>query len=230
MIDQTEQRTMLVPGQGIVPHGRPTVDHKEYPKHMKHPQFQPGKPGPEVKSPHGFTYHVGGTPIRFPDVLVRTPDDEEYHKSLGYEVIGKSDPAAFARAVGAGQIPDQTAYQPLEYPKWVLGKLVHSREEEDRLTGVQPAPATPEVDTEVKTLLDRPDIAPAETRKEKLARLKREIAELEPLVAAPKKPRKKMARTAQQKRDHSEAIKAGLARKRALTESKPHEEGDDAPV
>lgn len=238
MIDQTAQRTMQVPGQGIVPQGRPTMDHKEYPKMMTHPQFQPGKPGPEIKSPHGFTYHTGGTPIRFPPVLVRTPDQEEYHKSLGYETLGKSDPDAFNRAVGAGQIPDHVAYVPLEYPKWVLGKMVHSREEEDRLTGAQPAPALPETHTEVKTLLDRPDIA--ETREEKLARLKREVAELEQpegIVTrkpkAPKKARKKVVRTAQQKRDHSEAIRAGLARKRErdqlLTESELVEESVAVP-
>lgn len=157
MIDQT-QRTMQIPGEGIVPRGRPTIDYKEFPKMMTHPQFQPGKPSPETKSPHGFTYHGIGTPIRFPPVMVKTSQDEEYHKSLGYESQGKTDAAAFDRAVGAGQIPDQTIYKPLEYPKWVLGKLVHSMEEEVKLTGAHATPAVPEVNTEVATLLDRPDL------------------------------------------------------------------------
>ena len=250
MIDQTAQRTMQVPGQGIIPAGRPIVNHKEYPKHMAHPQFQPGKPGPEVKSPHGFTYHVGGTSIRFPPVLVRTPEQEEYHKSLGYETVGKSDPDAFNRAVGAGQIPDHVAYVPLEYPKWVQGKLVHSKEEELRLSGSsEPAPE-PAVNHEVATLLDQPGIGdpPVETTEEKRARLLRELAELDepkpdlnftqneltdtlteyserfvkPVTKdlqkkakAAKKARKQVVLTAQQKTARSDAIKAGLARKKA---------------
>ena len=140
MIDQTAQRTMQQPGQGIVPAGRPTVDHKEYPKHMAHPQYQPGKPGPEIKSPHGFSYNAPGTPIRFPPVLVKTAAQEEYHKSLGYETVGKSDPDAFNRAVGNGQIPDHVAYVPMEYPKWVMGKLVNNAEEEAKLVAAM-APA-----------------------------------------------------------------------------------------
>ena len=281
MIDQTAQRTMQVPGQGLIPQGRPTIDYKEYPKMMTHPQYQPGKPGPEVKSPHGFSYHVGGTPIRFPPVLVKTPDDEEYHKSMGYESQGKCDAAAFARAVGAGQIPDHVAYKPLEYPKWVHGKLIHSREEEDRLFRpetvlvTQEGSSEPALNTEVATLLDRPDIAGPpevdtsqhwldETTEQKRARLLRHLAELDGVAAAgptmeqlriedleskvdqltmllatalkrqsdpaqpakpakkaatPKKPRKMPALTEAQKQSRSDAIKAGLARKRALTES-----------
>lgn len=276
MIDQTAQRVMQVPGQGIIPRGRPTIDYKEYPKMMTHPQFQPGKPSPEVKSPHGFTYHGIGTPVRFPHVLVKTPDDEAYHASLGYESQGKMDPAAFDRAVGNGQIPDQVVYKAIEYPKWVLGKLVHSQEEEDRLTGVQAAPTVPDLNTEVKTLLNRPDmpkpivntspLLPTYETKTldqlRIEDLEAKVDRLTELLAmklkddnkpfaptrddivqgaalakkvlakhlAPKKARKPVVRTAQQKKDHAEAIKAGLARKRALAESEPTEQGDAAPV
>lgn len=277
MIDQTAQRVMQVPGQGIIPRGRPTIDYKEYPKMMTHPQFQPGKPSAEVKSPHGFTYHGIGTPVRFPPVLVKTPDDEAYHASLGYEGAVKCDPAAFDRAVGNGQIPDQVVYKAIEYPKWVLGKLVHSKEEEDKLTGAQAAPAVLELETEVKTLLDRPDInrdppgvhelvAPTKTIEQlRIEDLEAKVDHLTMLLATalkeqnrpsaptrddiehgytlakkvlaklptPKKAkniRKPVVRTAQQKKDHAEAIKAGLARKRALAESEPTEQGDAAPV
>lgn len=266
MIDQTAQRTMQVPGQGIVPRGRPTIDYEKYPMMMTHPQFQPGKPGPEIKSPHGFTYHGIGTPIRFPPVLVKTLSDEEYHRSLGYESQGKCDAAAFDRAVGAGQIPDQVAYTAIEYPKWVMGKLCNTREEEDAWI-LKCTPAGPEVNVEVATLLDRPDLdmggptfipdmAPTKTLDqlriedleakvdrltELLARATGPSVELVPLVPRPPyevvkptpkkaKTRKPAVRTSQQKRDHSEAIKAGMARKKALTESKSTEQGDDAPI
>lgn len=250
MIDQTAQRTMLVPGQGLIPRGRPTIDHNEYPKMMTHPQFQPGKPSEAMKHPSGFTYHGIGTPIRFPHVLVKTPDDEAYHASLGYESQGKCDAAAFDRAVGAGQIPDQSAYKPLEYPKWVQGKLCNDRAQEDAWIAKCGGPAVeqaPALDIEVATLLDRPDLAsktPDQPRIEELETKIERLTELlvkatapaEPVtIKAEKKPklakktRKPVVRTAQQKRDHSEAIKAGMARKRALTESKPSEQGD-API
>lgn len=162
-------RTMQRPGQGIVRPNGATTQHSEYPKHMAHPGFQPGKVGSEVKSPHGFSYHVGGEAIRFPPVLVQNEDQEEYHKSQGYVSIGKSDPAAFARAVQAAA-PQAEHHEPDQYPKWIaaLGRAVASAEEEAELLGLPPpAPpasseepsATPALSTEVATLLDRPDIA-----------------------------------------------------------------------
>lgn len=245
MIDQTAQRTMQPPGQGLIPQGRPTIDFKEYPKMMTHPAYQPGKPGPEVKSPHGFTYHIGGEPIRYPPVLVKTPDDEEYHKSMGYESQGKCDAAAFARAVGAGQIPDHVDYKPLEYPKWVQGKLVHSREEENKLSQVVAifAPSENEATRPDLPVLLAPSVE--ETTEEKRARLLKELAELDgftvdgaatnrlavdeftersivkaaPKKKAAKKPRKIPVLSEAQRKTRSEAIRAGLARKRALTES-----------
>lgn len=243
MIDQTAQRVMQVPGQGIIPRGRPTIDYKEYPKMMTHPQFQPGKPSPEVKSPHGFTYHGIGTPVRFSPVLVKTPDDEAYHASLGYESQGKMDPAAFDRAVGNGQIPDQVVYKAIEYPKWVLGKLVHSQEEEDRLTGALDAggPVVNVLEAPTKTIeqLRIEDLEAKVDRLTELLAMKLKDDNKPKLFAptrddivqgaalakkvlakhlAPKKTRKPVVRTAQQKKDHAEAIKAGLARKKAADE------------
>lgn len=268
MIDQTAQRTMQVPGAGIIPAGRPTIDYKEYPKMMTHPQYRPGKPSPEVKSPHGFTYHGIGEPVRFAPVLVKTQQDEEYHASLGYVSQGKCDPAAFDRAVGAGQIPEQVAHKPLEYPKWVLGKLCANAEEEQKVLGgptmaqIVAEDTAPALESEVATLLDRPDIAKnadqarienLEAKVDKLAGLmEKALGALEKMDGPPhdreyestfhrvaaaaeaevkqrtpaKKKRKPVVRTAQQKRDHSEAIKAGLARRKAqLTESIPPDQG-----
>lgn len=129
-----EQRTLLTPGKGIVRADGPTTEHEEYPKHMVHRGYQPGFVGTKIESPHGFSYYQGGTPIRFPPVLVMTKDQEEYHASQGYESIGKSDPAAFAKAV-AEAAPLVGEYKPEEYPKWVNGKTVNSAEEEAKLRG-----------------------------------------------------------------------------------------------
>ena len=285
---------MQVPGAGIIPAGRPTIDYKEYPKMMTHPQYQPGKPSDPIKHPSGFTYHGIGTPVRFPPVLVKTKADEEYHASLGYESQGKCDAAAFDRAVGAGQIPNQMTYKPLEYPKWVQGTLCNNAEEEQKVLGgptmtqivaedtapalnievvpnapipaltesVSPDPLAHPAPWEQKSL-DQLRIEDLEAKVDKLVGLDSKVDKLAvlmekalgalekmdgpPLIieeyseqslrpvkakkAAPKKARKPVVRTAQQKRDHSEAIKAGLARRKAqLTESIPAEQGGDAPV
>lgn len=278
MIDQTAQRTMQVPGTGLIPRGRPTIDYKEFPKMMTHPAHQPGKPSEPIKHPSGFTYHGIGTPIRFPPVLVKTPDDEAYHASLGYVGQGKTDAAAFDRAVGNGQLPTVAAYVPLEYPKWVHGKLCNDLVEEQAyllkigLTSNELVTNanTPALDTEVKTLLDRPDLSPKETQADspwskpptmdqlRMEDLEKKVDHLtfllatalkaQPMVASEPvvvpegptredieaahvifdfvKPPKKAARkmpvlSPAQKNSRSEAIKAGMARKRALTEPVP---------
>jgi hypothetical protein len=115
----------------IVRGAPPERVHQKYPRHMTHPAYTPGSIGTEVKSPGGFTYHVGGTPIRYAPVLVMDEGQEEYYKSQGYVTQGESDPAAFAAAV-ATMRPAGEEYEPQEYPKWVGGKLVQNAEEEAR--------------------------------------------------------------------------------------------------
>lgn len=129
-----EQRTLAKPGEGIMPPETSPTEHNEYPKHMVHAGFAPGVVGEEVKSPHGFTYHMPGQAIRYPPVLAMTAAQEEYHRSQGYTSIGKSDPAAFARAV-ASAAPPVLDYKPQEYPKWVAGKTVNNAEEEAEALG-----------------------------------------------------------------------------------------------
>lgn len=270
MIDQATPRTMQVPGAGLIPNGRPTIDYKEYPKMMTHPQYRPGKPTPPMKHEAGFTFHGIGEPIRFPPVLVKTQRDEEYHAAQGYLSQGKCDAAAFDRAVGAGKIPDATVYKVLEYPKWVLGKLCNDLAAENAWlvqngqdpVGVAADAAPPEINTEVATLLDRPDLAQAEIKAaviaevasdERLDRLEASVDHLTELLAgalkaltpkimAPTKadiedgyelvkkltaPRQKAAPAKkkaaaplnqEQKQARSEAIKAGMARRREAAE------------
>ena len=102
--------------------------HSEYPKHMRHPSFQPGTVGKEVVSPNGVRHNVGGSPIKFPPVLVHNPDDEEFYAAKGYVVQGQSDAAAFANAYATAE--PMSDYKPQQYPKWVNGRLVENEDEE----------------------------------------------------------------------------------------------------
>lgn len=143
---------LLAPGEGRYREPAPILAHNEYPKHMAHPGYQAGKVGQEVTSPHGFKYHIGGEAIRFPPVLVNDADQEAYHAAQGYVSIGKSDPAAFARAVEQ-MAPPALDYKPAEYPKWIgrLNRTVDSAEQEAELLAQldeAPAAAPPPVKTD----------------------------------------------------------------------------------
>ena len=266
MIDQ--HREMTVPGQGIVRDRGPIAEHNEFPKHMAHPGFRPGKADQEIKvidgngRPTGQLIYAGSEAIRFPPVLVHDAMQQEYHESQGYAVIGKSDPASFARLVADAQ-PVPETYKPLEYPKYVFGKIVQSAEEAEawmiemkvnpdgspRVASSEAA-GEPALDVDVNTLADAIGVADAlaadpagddddiEALEAKLAALKakraapmvtlNEAAVTEPLVmkepitevtttarakrAAPK--RKQPADPAKSKA-RSDAIKAGLNRRKA---------------
>lgn len=112
------------------------MQHQEYPKFMSHPAFEPGRVGDLVTSPDGFTYHVGGTPIRFPPVMVNGEDDEAYYAAKGYVSQSQSDPGAFMRAHSVA--PATANYQPAEYPKWVGEVLVNNEEQELAILELSP--------------------------------------------------------------------------------------------
>lgn len=122
-------RIMIRGHEAIVHDEPPTQTHNEYPLHMVHPGFQPATVGEEVTHPSGrFKYHVGGTSIRFPPVLVLNADQRAYQESQGYVVQGKSNPDAFARAMQS--LSTSPTQERIEYPKWVGGVLCNSPEEE----------------------------------------------------------------------------------------------------
>lgn len=136
-------QTLLAPGRNpaTMTAEANAADFSDYPKHMHHPGFQPGVADTEYKilkadgSPSGMVTYSGGKPIRYPPVLVHTPDQEEQHAAMGYVSVGKSDPAAFARAV-AGTMPVTSDYKPVEYPKWIdgpNGKVLVQDVEQERL-------------------------------------------------------------------------------------------------
>lgn len=113
----------------IIRDTKPEPEFNEYPKHMMHPAYTPGSVGQEVRGPGGFSYFVGGTPVRFPPVLVKNADDEAWYAAKGYVSQGKSDAAAFARAAQNAPAAN-TGYVPQQYPKWAGGVLVNDAEEE----------------------------------------------------------------------------------------------------
>lgn len=85
---------------------------EEYPKYMKHPHEKPAVLGTEYGQ---------GKPMQFAPVVVNNKRQEEEYASKGYEPAGKSNVAAFNRAMIA---PVDDTYVYAEYPKWVNGVLV----------------------------------------------------------------------------------------------------------
>jgi hypothetical protein len=206
------------PGTGLVTAEPPTREFKRYPLMMIHPAYQPGRPGLEVTSPLKVTYNLPGTAIRFAPVLVHNEKDEEYHKAQGYVENGTCSMDAFRQAVEGGY-QSTTQHEVIMYPKWVKGKLVNSEEEEAALLGETSEPAgTPKLEAEVASLLERPDVAKPETREQRIARLKAELAaELEadePTVQG-NDAQLLADEAAAKKKAKSDKIKEGLARHRA---------------
>lgn len=224
MPELIQQRTMQRPGEGIVPALQPTQQHQEYPKHMRHAGFAPATTGEEIKSPHGFTYHKGGTPQRYPPVMVHNVMDEDHHKSLGYETVGTCSPESFARLVASNAPPIET-HVAVEYPKWVNGKLVHTAEQEAALTGraiptSSEAAGAPSIDTEVNTLQVWPS-AQGAAGTTPVARVSDddEIAALEARLA---ELREKNAEKARRVEELKAAIAAELAEEEADPVAKMH--------
>lgn len=163
---------LLEPGKGQYREAPPVTEHSRYPLHMEHPGFQPGIPDREIKvvdpatgRPTGQLIYTGSQPIRYAPVLVFDSDQEEGHAAQGYRPVGKSDPAAFAKAV-ATAAPPVLDYKPIEYPKWVFGKMVNDVAEEEaryielninkdgspRVVSSELNPAEIKVDVEVNSL------------------------------------------------------------------------------
>jgi hypothetical protein len=179
---------------GIVRDAPPVQTHNEYPKMMSHPAFQPASVGTEVTSPAGFKHHVGGTPVRFPPVLVKNEDDEEYYAAKGYVSQGKSDPAAFARAV-ATAAPVNTGYVPQRYPMWAGGVLVNNAEEEAAALaarqvqlGIEPSEPAAEVKKpdEAGTVASSPPVPPDDEKTAdqiRIEALEAQLAEMRAMMA-----------------------------------------------
>lgn len=172
---------LLEPGKGQYREPPPTAEHSRYPLHMDHPGFQPGVPDREIKvmdpqtgRPTGQLIYTGSKPIRYAPVLVHDADQEAGHAAQGYRPVGKSDPAAFAKAV-ASAAPPVLNYQPDEYPKWVNGQVANNLEEEAALLGEPRIHAGGKPEAVLKSLTS-PD-APEQTEGEKAALVDAAVAE-----------------------------------------------------
>lgn len=108
-----------------------------YPITMCHPHFKPAKsipvPGTEIRDQHGNVTRQDyrGTPQVLPPVTARDENEEEYWKAQGYERAGKIDPSAWVRAHSDAPAVD---FKPVQYPKWVNGKLYMTAQEDPGAT------------------------------------------------------------------------------------------------
>lgn len=113
---------------------------EQFPLTMAHPNFVPSKsepvPGTERRGPNGFliSQDYRGTPERYPPVTVHDHDQQEYYEAQGYRVVGKADPAAYARAHAS---PAEASYVPMDYPKWVNGVLCNDAMEADKASAIE---------------------------------------------------------------------------------------------
>jgi hypothetical protein len=196
-----QHRTMEIPGAGIMRDGGPATQHEEFPRYMTHPGYRRGKPDKEIKvfneagQEVGKRY-MGGESIRFPPVLARTAAQRDYHLSQGYEDNGKSDAAAFHRLVAEAQ-PVQENYIPIEYPKFVFGKIVDNAEEaEARLIELNinadgspreaaPAPSEPSVVEDIIADLAAETIEEPDGEEDEIAALEAKLAALKAKKAEP---------------------------------------------
>lgn len=101
-------------------------DHYEYPKMMRHPEYEPETPARiEAKIDDGRitgSFVIAAIPAKFPDVTVSTEKEEQLWSEKGYAPAGVYNKQAL-EAVLLGTI-DKEEYEPDEYPKWENGQLI----------------------------------------------------------------------------------------------------------
>ena len=109
-------------------HAAAVVDHHEYPKMMRHPEFVDEIPArTELRVEDGRpvgTYTVPPVAAKMPDRIANNVKEEDALVNLGYAPAGQYNKPALD-AVLSATIDDET-YDPDEYPKWVNGNLVYS--------------------------------------------------------------------------------------------------------
>lgn len=195
-----EDQERLERSRGYREPGEPELgtQHHEYPLWLVHPDHVTEVPARDAlvgkdKDGHDIVLitaqaHVSG---KWPDKLVHSREEELFHVEQGYRRPGKSDPAAaqsaksaphdptrthqeYPKAVGSQVVEAPAAVQKVgggtEYPKWVKGLLVHSREEEARL-GDSPVPPSLE------------QLAASNPVQEELERLRAENQRLQQVLA-----------------------------------------------
>lgn len=130
--------------------------YQRYPLVMHHPGAMPAVLS-DARNESGLR---PAQSARFQPVTVNNEDQEAQHRAQGYLPINEPNEAAFVRVQAApmpfghsveewpkmvnGRLvedpnnPRQVG--PIEYPKWVAGRIVQNRDEELELLGPQPEP------------------------------------------------------------------------------------------
>jgi hypothetical protein len=213
---------------------------EEYPKWMRHPahqaavaykqpRFRPGEEGWGRPVDPGHT----GKPERFPEVMVRNLDQEQYYASLGYvPKVGVADPEAYRREKMSNGSNAKAGF--VEYPKMLYRKLeqplkdgtdvenvvVPSRGEEEqaRRDGWATLAETRALKTEKKSPSER------KATPEKAAPPSQPAPEPQPQLAAQPSPvtsRRPKPMSAQGRRNISAGLKRAAARRRESALRKP---------
>lgn len=139
------------------------AQYSDYPKMMIHPGHVDAVPDAidMKKDDEGNLVRIviPGKPEMHPHVFVNDAEQEEAWRAKGYDLPGKADPVTAADlrvehvegyqpvkypAMIGGRVinPDAHKGGPDEYPKFVEGQIVYSRDEEEALTA-QPGELTP---------------------------------------------------------------------------------------
>jgi hypothetical protein len=132
-------------------------DHHEYPKMMRHPEFEAEVPARiEARIEDGRirgTFTIPSVPAKFPDVRVEDETGEELWREKGYAPAGEYNRDALESVLN-GTIDEET-YDPAQYPKWENGKLVSQDPDSPDMT---PSPDYPRWENGV--LITDPRFAP----------------------------------------------------------------------
>lgn len=89
-----------------------------YPKVMRHPDYAPAVIEKE-DGPEKGLFRAGGrqiSPARYPEITVRTKEDEQKEAARGYRPAGGYDPEEYERTILEGSV--NTAGRGAAYPKW----------------------------------------------------------------------------------------------------------------
>lgn len=141
--DQEEQyraRGYLAPGERL----KPMVKFEQYPMMMVHPDFVaevPAQVTAQMVDGRLVQHTMPAVPGRFPPVTAMEESDRRLFESQGYRAP-KANPAAFVAMKSSPKASD--SYKPSDYPMWLNGQIVNSREEHMALTGERDEPVAQE--------------------------------------------------------------------------------------
>jgi hypothetical protein len=146
-------RGYIIPGE-VPP---PPAEYAEYPVMLVHPEHVDAIPDDWhiEKGDNGeiIRHKILGKPEVFPPRQANTEAEEESLGQKGYKRAGQDNPDAIRSAHASPYVPGRKTQEypkmvngeiedpeapsggPIQYPKWIGDKLVHSRAEEEALTG-----------------------------------------------------------------------------------------------